>query len=133
MTVVWTEALSVQVKELDDQHKEFIKIMNSLYPAISSFDLKKEVDHIIDQLIHFAGYHFATEENYFDKFKYSGAEEHKKQHQDLTAKVMEFKNSELDPATKAMELMTFLEKWFIGHEHEYDQKYIECFHNHGLY
>ena len=65
---VWTKKYSVNVKEIDEQHKEFIKICNSLADLASSKSFTDEEALIkVMQLGDYIAYHFGTEEEYFIK------------------------------------------------------------------
>jgi hypothetical protein len=39
---------------------------------------------------------------------------------------------ETDAITASFDLVDYLEDWLIGHLAEYDQRYVQCFHDHGL-
>ena len=77
--------------------------------------------------------HFATEEKYFDEFKYEGAEEHKAEHRKLEKSVADMqKRAKAGDLTFTVELLDFFEDWLIKHLAEMDQKYVKCFNEHGL-
>ena len=83
MYVDWSEEFSVGVKEIDQQHKRFIVIMNDLYEALENQDERIVLGDIITQLAAYANYHFLTEEKYMDEYDYEGTTQHKKEHQAL--------------------------------------------------
>jgi hemerythrin len=121
------------VEEIDKQHKMFLSILNSLYVVLKKDESEKEISNILKQLISYTNFHFATEERYFDKFNYSLAEEHKKQHNDLKLKVEEFKKRfDLEGAEILFDLIDFLEDWHVEHLSMHDKKYVECFNKNGL-
>jgi hemerythrin len=133
--IEWKEEYSVGVKLIDDQHKVFVGILNELYESSASDKVKESLTHIMDELVSYAGYHFATEEKYFDEFHYEGKEEHVGLHKNLAAKVYQFKkrmeggenNQEI-----IWELVDFLEDWLVDHLNTADKKYTKCFNEHGL-
>ncbi|MDA3802612.1 MAG: bacteriohemerythrin [Patescibacteria group bacterium] len=130
---VFLDFLSVNVEEIDKQHKMFLSILNSLYVVLKKDESEKEISNILKQLISYTNFHFATEERYFDKFNYSLAEEHKKQHNDLKLKVEEFKKRfDLEGAEILFDLIDFLEDWHVEHLSMHDKKYVECFNKNGL-
>ncbi len=121
------------MEEIDKQHKMFLSILNSLYVVLKKDESEKEISNILKQLISYTNFHFATEERYFDKFNYSLAEEHKKQHNDLKLKVEEFKKRfDLEGAEILFDLIDFLEDWHVEHLSMHDKKYVECFNKNGL-
>lgn len=130
MNFIWKEEYSVNVKQLDDQHKFFLGIMDKCYEAIQE---KKELKKTINELIEYADLHFKTEERYFDEFQYDGAAEHKQAHQDLRDKIkLILLKNEADQTKKAFEFLDFLEDWLVDHLANMDKKYTYCFNKHGL-
>jgi hemerythrin-like metal-binding protein len=75
--IAWSEEYSMQVAEIDAQHKHFVSILNNLYTAFEKNELKEKAEYILNDLASYAVNHFATEEKYFDLYKYEFAEEHK--------------------------------------------------------
>lgn len=66
--VQWSEKLSVGIKEIDDQHKHFIGIVNKLHESVEKGDVTDELDKIFVELNDYAAFHFETEEKYFENF-----------------------------------------------------------------
>lgn len=130
----WTPDYSVNVKELDEQHKKFIAVLNDLYQAILNNRQKEELQGIFAKLDDYLNFHFATEEKYFDKFNYEGSEEHKAEHQKAKDKIADIKQrSKDDEKVISFELIDFLEDWLISHVDTMDKKYTKCFNEHGLF
>lgn len=76
--------------------------------------------------------HFATEEKYFDKFKYANAKEHKEEHIRFRKHIDKMSQAKEGHLELSFELIDFLEDWLINHVKDMDQKYVECFKSHGL-
>ncbi len=81
--VEWDESFSVGVKEIDEQHKKLISILNTLYHAMSRGKGKEILTHIIEELKNYAVYHFSTEEEYMKKFNCKIYKEHKALHDEF--------------------------------------------------
>ena len=129
----WEEKYSVKVKEIDDQHKKMFDTINRLIDMLDRKPTKEDLNGIIASLIEYKKFHFLTEERYFDKFHYSGTEEHKKAHLVFTQKLEELvKLSDEDTMIFAFKLIDFLEDWLIDHLMIQDQKYVACFQEYGL-
>ena len=129
----WKDEYNVEVKEIDEQHKKLVTLMNELMDSIQSKPEKDEVHKIIENLVSFKKNHFETEEKYFEKFDYKGTEEHKKAHGDFDKKIRELKEKNAgDELTLAFELVDYLEDWFLSHLRDMDRKYMKCFHDNGL-
>jgi hemerythrin len=131
--VVWKEEFSVHVAVIDNQHKEFLNILNRMIKLIHEAPKDDEVQKIITELLAYKAIHFATEEKYFAEFNYDGKEEHEKAHRTFDVKIREIQDAHAgDVLGGAFALVDFLEDWFIGHLSNLDQKYVQCFHEHGL-
>jgi hemerythrin-like metal-binding protein len=129
----WKEEYKMNIKEIDKQHEYFVSLLNKLYIAIIDFQTQDNLGLILDELIVYAVDHFKTEEKYFDKFHFIGAEEHKKEHQMLKERLLDFKlKFTQDKAKISFELIDFLESWLVDHLDNMDKKYVECFHVNGL-
>ena len=57
--IKWNKSLSVKVKEIDDQHKKLVELINQAY----EFKDSKKLGDILNELIEFTRVHFSTEEN----------------------------------------------------------------------
>ncbi|MHB9019884.1 MAG: bacteriohemerythrin [Minisyncoccota bacterium] len=137
MIFEWNKKYSVNVKEIDEQHKNLLRIISDLYRAIKSNKEPDILKDILSQLIDFTNTHFITEENYFDKFHYERSEEHKAAHNKLRGDVAVFvektKSKDADLYVLSFELIDFLEDWIVEHLELEDKKYTKCFNEHGLY
>jgi hemerythrin len=133
-TIEWKEEYSVNVKELDNQHKRLIDLMNGAYDAFYESKSKEQVRKLIDEVLAHTAIHFSTEEKYFDKFNYEFTEEHKNEHYKLTrdaaAISIDFTNNGVAVVPKLIE---FLDNWLTNHIVIHDKKYVKCFNNNGLF
>ncbi|MBU1617659.1 MAG: bacteriohemerythrin [Candidatus Margulisbacteria bacterium] len=133
MPINWTDGMSVNVKEIDDQHQYFLNMLNDLYQA-HYFRKELVLGDAVNKLAAYAKLHFSTEEKYFDQFHYDGAEEHKRIHRDLLGKVAGFvARYERGETNIIGEMVEFLEAWLVDHLIIEDKKYTRCFNEHGLY
>lgn len=128
----WEDKYSVGVKMIDDQHKIMFATINELIDVLK-LPTKEKLEGIINQLVQYKKFHFATEERYFKEFNYAKTEEHIAKHQSFTDALNSLKEKAGDDTvTLAFELVDFLEDWLINHLMTADQDYTECFHSHGL-
>lgn len=126
--VNWTDTYSIGYSEIDNQHKKLVEMINVLYNAFSQGAVENVIKDILDEMIKYTDYHFKTEEKYFEKYAYSDAQEHIKQHKEFVLKVTEFyqeynKGSE----TLTYEIMHFLRDWLLEHIKDSDRKYSSEF------
>lgn len=132
--LIWTDACSVNVKEIDEQHKHLFAIINDLIRVISATPKEEEVKKIIERIIEYKKFHFATEEKYFHLFNYEGTQQHEAAHRMFDEKIGQLRETYKDDVIGlAFALVDFLEDWLIGHTLTVDKKYTQCFNEHGLY
>jgi len=134
MLIEWKNEYSVGVKEIDEQHKIIIKLINELHSVITGEKDKKELEHILEQLANYGSYHLANEEKYFDKFNYAEADEHKAIHQQYRNTILTFQEKfKVNKIKTIFEAIDFLEDWWIGHINNIDKRYTKTFNDNGLY
>ena len=131
--IAWSDELSVSVAEIDAQHKVLLGYINKLHDAMTSHQSKDVVNDIIAGLAEYTISHFGVEEAHFAEFKYSGADEHKKEHDKFVKKVTSFQVGYGAGHYKlSMEILIFLTDWLVTHIKGTDKLYTPCFHEHGL-
>ena len=129
----WEDKYSVGVVEIDDQHKRMFTTINELLDSIKTGTTENHIGNVVDSLIKYKIFHFATEEKYFKEFNYEGAASHIAKHQEFNRKLFLLKEKYPTPnAEFAYELIDFLEDWLINHLMVVDQQYVTCFKEHGL-
>jgi len=130
----WLKEYTLDIKEIDEQHHYFVSLLDQVYDAFLSAAPRARQEILLDDLVNYAGNHFATEEKYFDKFNYSDTAAHKEEHRKLKELVMSFQTRfNAGESDLSEELIDFLEDWLVKHILDQDQKYVDCFHEHGLY
>lgn len=131
--VKWSDDLSVRVREIDDQHKELIRLINDLHDAMSGGKGKDVISNIITGLAGYAVSHFATEEKYFDQFGYDQSAWHKSEHKAFLDRASEFRAGfESGKVLLSVDVMNFLRDWLLNHIKGRDKRYSQCFVDHGL-
>jgi len=129
----WSDDLSVQIKEIDQQHQRLIDLINQLHEAMIQKQAKQVISKIIDELAAYTVYHFQTEEKYMEQFKYKGMVSHKNEHEMFVKKVGSFqKDYEAGKLGLSLEVMKFLQDWVSNHIKGIDKKYTETFKDNGL-
>ena len=129
----WTDDLSVNVIELDEQHRKLIEMINLLYNSIKDATDRQAISLLLIGLANYAAGHFAEEEKYMSLFNYHGCEQHKKEHEAFKARVLEFKEKfENGKASLSEEVMVFMQEWLAKHIKGTDKKYTHVFNASGL-
>ena len=131
--IKWNDSFSVNVSKVDQEHKKLFEMINELTGAMKAGQGKDVLGNILDGLISYTTFHFQTEEDYFQKVKYPGAAEHKKEHVAFVEKVTEFKKDfDAGRATISVNILLFLSKWLQNHIKGTDQKYSSFLNEKGI-
>ncbi|WP_321429561.1 bacteriohemerythrin [uncultured Methanolobus sp.] len=131
--ITWTDKYSIQIKEIDDQHKVLVGMINDLHDAMKNAKSREVSIDIINKMAEYTKFHFTTEEKYMKRFAYPDYEEHKMEHEKFVEKVLSFKKEyENEKAGISYEILNFLKDWLVGHIQLTDKKYASLFIEKGL-
>lgn len=131
--IKWSEDLSVGVRELDDEHKKLISLLNQLYTGMKNKEVNGVLKPILDDLVKYTVSHFAHEERFFKQYNYPKAIEHIKEHENFKKEVGVFMNEfQTGKLTLSGHMLTFLSDWVTNHIKKQDKEYIKFFNEKGL-
>jgi hemerythrin len=121
--LTWSDDFSIGNKEIDDQHKELIAILDNLNQSIG----KKWKSHLIHETIlelqHYAVMHFSTEEIYMCDIGHEEIERHMAEHEVFRAKANKLEMIALNESDdKKSDLVKFLQEWLVNHVMTEDKK-----------
>lgn len=129
----WDESYSVNIKKIDEQHKELVKLVNELHDAMSQGAANDVLSKVLNSLVDYTIIHFNTEEELFKSYNYPDAQNHKTEHDKLTQQVKDFQGKFRDgKSTITYELMDFLSDWLINHILDSDKKYSSYLKSRGV-
>ena len=123
---IWKDELTVNVKEIDEQHKKLFAIINQ---TIDIYENRSDdICEVMRDLVDYTIYHFSTELEYMAEHNYYNYIAHHKEHQDFTNKINDF-ISKLDEETVsknkkalAKELIILFRDWYLNHILNADRK-----------
>lgn len=122
--IPWTDNLSVNIKEIDNQHKKFLELVNELHNAVIAKKSHLVESKIIDSLIEYAFYHFTLEERYLDRSNYPYTEKHKKEHEEFVDKIIKLKKEhDKNKLSFTIKMINFMNNWWVDHVLNSDKKY----------
>lgn len=131
--IEWDDKYSVGISKIDDEHKQFIDIINKAIVTKEYNGDPEELKEVLHSITMYAIKHFTTEENYMIQFNYPEYQYHKEEHHDFSKKVIEYCKRVNDGDSQfADKILKYLKQWLVNHIQVTDRKYIDCFKRNGL-
>ncbi len=125
----WSKDLRIGIKELDDQHKHMIDLVNSFSSLGIKSVSRNDLLDVFNDIISYAHVHFISEENFLKKISYPEAEKHIKEHQKILKKIndifLNFSDENINHTVKEVE--EFLTSWIEEHLMEEDKKFANYY------
>ncbi|WP_285906925.1 bacteriohemerythrin [Pseudodesulfovibrio pelocollis] len=130
----WADDLSVNIREVDEQHLRLINLINKLHAAMRSGKGMQATARVLDELKEYTVFHFSSEEALFEEHGYAGLVNHVAAHKAFVNKVLDFEQQILSgKSSVTMEVMNFLKDWLVKHIKGVDKKYSAFFNERGIY
>jgi hemerythrin len=123
--ISWRETYNIGVDEVDQQHQELVVKLNEFLDACIQ---QKGKDKIMETLAFLRDYtveHFRSEEEIMLKYNYPDYAEHKKDHDDFVASVLELEASIQNQGATVvttLKLNRTLTDWLLSHISKSDMK-----------
>ncbi len=131
--VTWNDTWLVGVQEVDAQHKHLVSLLNQLHEAMSQGHGKDVLGPILDSLVRYTQVHFTAEERLMQQSNYPDLVNHKREHEALTKKVLDFQEDfAAGRVAMGVEVMQFLSTWLQSHIRGTDKKYVPFLHANGI-
>ncbi|MCW9046072.1 MAG: bacteriohemerythrin [Alphaproteobacteria bacterium] len=128
ITIPWDDNFSVGIKEIDEDHRVLISLLNKLFACIENNRETDHIRHVIEGVVDYTNYHFEREEALMGACDYPHLNNHRKVHRMMSEKVgrlasqVETKND----LELLGEFVQYLMSWLIDHIQAMD-KSIEPF------
>lgn len=112
----WDRILSVEVDEIDEDHRKLLNIFNLLNQALAEGDTLQYQLALLEELINCTIWHFSHEERLMLKHDYEDFEEHRGVHRQLISSVREFHGKFSGEDQSILEEdIEYLERWLTEH------------------
>jgi len=124
----WDESLAVGVKEIDDQHREIIRLVSELAAAMRAGQGQDEIRNLMVFLNDYIVEHFGYEEIYMKKYRYPAYRDHKREHLNFIQEFAALKYAyQPGDASRAFagQLQERLVRWLQEHVGSVDRKMAE--------
>lgn len=122
--ITWKPSFSVGIVDVDEDHKQLIKMINRLFGATLSSDPHQVLRSILHELVDYVVFHFEREENFMKRINYPAYAEHKQEHQVLLDSAHRFmRNLDSGLALNLKEdVEVTLRDWLVQHIQQHDKR-----------
>jgi hemerythrin len=129
----WSPDYSVNIRTIDNQHKELVNILNRLFVAVSMREGDKAIAGILDALTSYTQTHFALEERLMQQANYQDFDAHKAEHQKLLDQLDQLcRKHTREEKPIYFEMLGFLKNWLKEHIQGVDTKYSAALQQAGF-
>ena len=115
----WNNNFETGIHEVDDQHREIVRILNQLAEHLQGQSSIVEINKVFEELAAYADYHFKTEEKLWDPIFDDDlwCVDHHKIHNSFLVEVLKIKEGEnVKPLNEVIEdILKFLTNWLAHH------------------
>jgi hemerythrin len=122
--IEWNNTFSVEIKQIDEQHKKLFSLLNTLHDAMQKGNGEKVVNNILKELRDYTSYHFTAEESWMKMLNYPGLVKHAQEHQEAIRQVNKL-IIEYARGVKSvpLDVLRFLSNWLQNHILQIDREY----------
>ncbi len=127
--IEWNNSFSVNVPEIDEQHKKWIGMINELHAILLRGDLKENMEissKVVAEIRDYTLYHFTTEEKLMKEINFPDLPSHKDIHNKFYMQVKELYYDINEGKTVLnTEIMNTLTNWLSEHILNEDKKLLK--------
>lgn len=121
--LVWDKTLSVDVKEIDADHRKLVDLFNLLNRSVNDGEPIVYIEAVLEELISCTVWHFRHEERLMLKYGYDDFEAHRTEHNELIDSAREQQQKFVESGKEVASLdMEVLEHWLTEHIYVADMK-----------
>jgi len=120
----WSPELSLGQKDVDEQHKELIRIANGLINAVSIGRGKRTIQNVVQKLREYTVFHFSNEEAMMEQMRFPERGQHAAEHLRLKLSVKNYQRQLYkNENVNAEEVLDFMKDWLLGHILTFDRDF----------
>lgn len=129
--IVFDHAHHVGVVEIDEQHRELVRLVNRVNGAIKNKEGDEVTLRLYDELLAFTAFHFATEHRLMERHGYPDMELHDREHTHLVDEAIHFK-ARLTEGADLLALQS-IKDWLLNHIHYSDKALAKYLQSRGVH
>ena len=111
--IVFDSEHHVGVTEIDEQHRELVRLVNRLNGAIRNREGDEVLHKLFEDLLSFTAFHFATEHRLMEQYGYSEIARHDAEHDQLVKEAAHLQNG-LSHGGELLALQS-IKDWLLNH------------------
>lgn len=124
MALTWSDAFSVGIPSIDQQHMKLIDIINQVEESLIAGGDSANLVEAIQSLSAYVSEHFTYEEELMGRHDFAGLSRHLHQHKYFSDKIDNIRmRLSREPEVAARDLLSFLNMWLIDHISHSDKQY----------
>ena len=132
--LAWSDEYSINVAEIDEQHKKLLDHVNRLHAGVEAQIDKRDLHQLVEELYEYASFHFASEEKLMRQYEMDQIKKHHKEHKAL----LKYLNHICDAISQGKRPAFYSEydvsnDWFLAHIMEFDKKMGAFLNSKGVY
>jgi hemerythrin-like metal-binding protein len=125
MLFVWKPSYATGIDQIDEDHKQLVKLINDLYEAMQDGSGGALLLPIFSALKHYTEAHFAKEERYMIACDAPEQAKHIQEHEQMVKSLVDLeKRHRQGEAAISLQTLTFLRDWLKNHICAVDQAMV---------
>jgi len=118
--IAWRDQMSLDYPPLDDEHKDFLEVINKANIDLSQRNLDN-MSQTFEACYDYVRNHFSEEEDVMERVNFPDIMPHMQAHQQFIKNIAEFRQAYENAETRgkkfelAQRAVAFLSVWFVGH------------------
>lgn len=129
--IVFDSEHHVGVTEIDEQHRELVRLVNRLNGAIKNKEGDEMIRTLYDELVKFAVFHFETEHRLMERYHYPEIAAHDHEHAALVDEAKHFQ-VRINQGGELLALQS-IKDWLLNHIHFTDKALAKYLIAHGVH
>lgn len=129
----WRSDYTTRVEELDEEHREIVRLINTLYNGLRDGEDAGTMKYVLDEMVEYTHSHFDHEERMMRRFAYPGYSDHKREHDSFRSTINDVNGMVASGVTGlGKPLLKMMREWLLNHILEVDGKYGQFFNDKGV-
>ncbi|KJS01740.1 MAG: hypothetical protein VR65_08335 [Desulfobulbaceae bacterium BRH_c16a] len=114
--IEWNDTYLTGISQIDEHHRHLVGLFNQTYLQFIKYASPDELSIVFDELIDYATYHFAAEEQLMQESNYPERVSHKQAHDEFIRRVLEMHTDYCSKRKSPfLEILAFLQNWLAAH------------------